>query len=261
MIDYLNIAVRAAIDAGMIALKKQFEGLNVEIKDDDTPVSDADIEVNDEILKLLKASDLPVLSEESKQTAFEERKKWPLFWMLDPIDGTKSFIKGEKDFTINIALIRRDTPVLGVVFAPASAELWYGVLNSGAWKLKVNDGKSSINELFAQSKSLPVTKTQTPVIIVTCSHMNDDTKELIEKAKKVFPDAEIKQEGSSLKFCRVAEGSADLHIRAGTVHEWDTAAGDAVLRAAGGKVLDDYNGQSLKYNSKTLEVKRVWAEI
>ncbi|MGM0625306.1 MAG: 3'(2'),5'-bisphosphate nucleotidase CysQ family protein [Bacteroidota bacterium] len=259
MLNYLETALRAAIDAGEIALERQFETIKIQKKADNTPVSESDYAVNEEIIRQLSEHDLPVISEESDLPGFEERKKLSLFWLIDPIDGTAAYLNGTDEYTINIALIRRNEPVLGVVFAPGMADLWYGVNNMGAWKLKVADGKIPAADIMKKSTALPCEKTENPVILVTRSHMNAATQSYIEEVKQVYPKARVAQEGSSVKFCRVAEGSADIHLRAGSLNEWDTAAGDAVLRASGGKVLSGPGAESLKYNSESLKINSLYA--
>jgi 3'(2'), 5'-bisphosphate nucleotidase len=259
MIDYLQTALRAAIDAGAAALEMQYSKKHTRQKADNTPVSDADLKANDIIIEQLAGFGLPILSEESARDTHQKRREWDLFWMIDPIDGTSAYLKGGDEYTINIALIRRHEPVLGVVFAPASAQLWYGVKNTGAFKHRVKDGKVSASKILKESENLPLQKNDKPVVIVTKSHMNPATCSLIEEVKQIYPDAEVKQEGSSLKFCRLAEGSADIHLRSGKVHEWDAAAGDAVLRASGGITLREMGDEPLQYNSETLEVSSLYA--
>jgi len=259
MINYLQVALRAAIDAGAAALEMQYQDTFARQKADNTPVSDADLKANDIIIEQLAEFGLPVLSEESARDTHQKRKSWDLLWMIDPIDGTKAYLKGGDEYTINIALIRRNEPVLGVVFAPALAQLWYGVKNAGAFKHHVKDGKISAAEILSASDNLPFQKNDSPVVIVSKSHMNPATESLIEEVRQLYPDAEVKQEGSSLKFCRLAEGSADIHLRAGTLHEWDTAAGDAVLRASGGITLRGMGDKPLLYNSENLEISGLFA--
>lgn len=180
--------------------------------------------------------DIPILSEEGTDIPWEDRKHWRRFWLIDPIDGTKDFTQQTGEFTVNIALIEDGRPVLGVVTAPALNEAYWGVINEGAFK---RDSGGNIHKISVTEPK------ETVLVVASKNHLNDDTKAFIEK----FDPQELVQAGSSLKFCRIAEGQAHIYPRLGPTCEWDTGAAHAVLAAAGGKV-ETLGGKPLKYGKE-----------
>ncbi|GAB4298881.1 MAG: 3'(2'),5'-bisphosphate nucleotidase CysQ [Marinilabiliales bacterium] len=252
-IFFLN-AINIAVEAG----KKIIEIYNnddykVENKSDNSPLTLADKTSNTIITNKLQ-SVFPILSEEGKHTGYEIRKNWDYFWLIDPLDGTKEFIKKNGEFTVNIALIKKDQPVMGVIFVPVTQELYFGSLNHGAYKLTLREFEnfSSFNELIRKAIKLPINNNRNNFVIVASrSHMNDETKEFIEKLKSKYKNAELKSRGSSLKLCMVAEGNADIYPRFAPTMEWDTAAGHAIAHAAGCKIVKP-DGSPVKYNKKEL---------
>ena len=207
-------------------------------KEDKSPLTEADVKAHDIIFAGLQAlSSIPILSEEGKEIPWEERRHWERYWLVDPIDGTKEFIKKNDEFTVNIALIEHNIPILGVVAVPAQGVVYFGMQGTGAWK-EDNDG----NRTEVRVKAPPETGWK---IVGSRSHLSETTKALAQW----LPDSEFVRMGSSLKFCVVAEGVADIYPRFGPTSEWDTAAAQAVVEAAGGKVLK-LNLEPLRYNQK-----------
>jgi len=233
-----------AIEAGK-AIMEVYEdesGFEVETKDDNSPLTKADKLSHEIIVKGLKElyPDIPVISEEGEEVSFEERVQWNRFWLVDPLDGTKEFIKRNGDFTVNIALIEDCFPVAGVIFAPVKKALYAGEQGKGAFK--VEDG----------SKPKKI-KTKKPgqggghIVVQSRSHPSEKLAEFLNTIK-INDSIAV---GSSLKFCMVAEGLADLYPRLAPTWEWDTAAGQAIVEAAGGAVFGD-NGVRLGYNKSSL---------
>ncbi|WP_372972650.1 3'(2'),5'-bisphosphate nucleotidase CysQ [Marinobacter sp.] len=210
----------------------------VQTKDDNSPITAADIASHHVIVDGLKAltPDIPILSEESANAPWDERKDWTRFWLVDPIDGTKDFTNRTGEFTVNIALIEDGEPVMGVVTAPALNEAYWGIKGQGAWK---READGSIRKLEV------VNPPEAVRAVASKNHMNEETRTFIEQ----LGNHELVQAGSSLKFCRIAEGQADIYPRLGPTCEWDTGAAHAVLVAAGGKVTQ-LDGTPLAYGKE-----------
>ena len=236
-IDIQNIVTIAkeAGDAIMQIYKQDFE---VEYKQDSSPLTLADKKANDIIEDSLKqlSVNFPILSEEGKDISYEDRRHWEYFWLVDPLDGTKEFVKKNDEFTVNIALINKNTPVLGVVYAPALDICYWAKQENGSFK----DGER-----------LPL-KTErqrdTYEIVASRSHMSDDTQAFID-AIDTSKEKELISIGSSLKICLVAEGEADIYPRLGPTMEWDTAAAHAIVNESGGQLYDQKNNNVLRYNT------------
>lgn len=215
---------------------------NVEAKSDNSPLTLADKLAHHAIVDALKSSTLPVLSEEGKSIPFSERKSWSHFWMVDPLDGTKEFIKRNGEFTVNIALIENGVPVLGVVGVPVTGEVYYGAVGLGAFKKSGND-----------IKPLPVRagldlNASGLRVVASRSHLTPDTQEFIDKLKSPT----LVSKGSSLKFLMLADGQADVYPRYAPTMEWDTAAAHAVVNQCGIKVLEHGSERELQYNKENL---------
>jgi 3'(2'), 5'-bisphosphate nucleotidase len=239
--ELLEIAKDAAIQASGVILKYfKNDDLEVTRKQDKSPVTIADREANKIILSELKKTSIPILSEENKKQPYDTRKSWDTCWIVDPLDGTKEFIKGLKEYTVNIALVKDGKPQLGVVLAPALGDLFFGIVGKGAWQ-ESGDKKQTLKV----SKSAQISKAT-----VSRSHLSDETRAFLEKIK---PKPEVISAGSSLKFMQIATGEAEIYPRYTPSMEWDTAAAHAIVNAAGGKVLQwlDQN-QELIYNKKDL---------
>ncbi len=238
-----DVLADIALDAGALIMQIYDRGFEVGQKGDDSPVTEADQKAEALILARLKeyAPDLPVLAEESASEG-----KIPeldnLFACVDPLDGTREFINRRTDFTVNIAIIENGMPVRGVVYAPALEMLYVAEGVAGAWRCEAEPGSAVPDE----GARRPITIRKAPAqlaAVASRSHRTPETDAFLEK----FPVGELKSAGSSLKFCLVAAGEADIYPRMGRTMEWDTAAGHAVVQAAGGKVLTE-TGEHLTYN-------------
>lgn len=237
--NYLYIAIRTALDAGkaiMDIYNDPDADFGIERKADNSPLTKADKASNDLITSALSTTPFPLLSEEGKEIPFKERSKWQTFWMIDPLDGTKEFIKRNGEFTVNIALIHKQKPVLGVIYVPARKEIYYGETSMGAFKVTNADFQNQLSyaDLLSNAVHLPIGRGhQGTVIVASRSHQTDETIRFIENIKKQGKPVTLISSGSSLKICLVAEGSADLYPRFAPTMEWDTAAGHAIALAAG----------------------------
>lgn len=251
----LKLAVRSSLEAGR-AIREIYglEDLGVEIKDDNSPLTKADRAAHAVIMRELAESGLPVLSEEGKSIPYEERSGWSRFWLVDPLDGTKEFISRNGEFTVNIALVQDGIPVAGVVYVPVTDELYFGEGEGGGYYCSSAARLSrSLANMPEECRRLPHEKRHERFRVVgSRSHMNAGTGSFIDNLRKTHPDLEIVQRGSSLKICMVASGEADIYPRFGPTMEWDTAAGDAVARSAGKRLVNPETGQELRYNKESL---------
>ncbi len=249
----LQEVISTALEAGHEIMEVYNSGFNVELKDDRSPLTEADKRAHQVIHQRLSKY-FPVLSEEGKTIPFAERKKWNPFWMVDPLDGTKEFIKRNGEFTVNIALIENQIPVLGVVYAPALNKIYFGVKTSGSFKLEWKEGEEkSADEIIRSAFGLPVNLNGRKFTVVASrSHLSPETEKFIDDLKKEHGEIEFKSSGSSLKLCLVAEGAADVYPRLAPTMEWDTAAGQAVVMYAGKAVLNYHSGLPMPYNKPDL---------
>lgn len=230
------------------------EDFEIEDKADKSPLTIADKNANDIINGFLEPTGIPIISEENQQIPFRDRKDWTQCWIVDPLDGTKEFIKRNGEFTVNIALISEGRPVAGVIYAPAIDVLYFGdVAQEKAYKVEVK-GESSLKKLFEKAVAIKPSGGGSSIKVVgSRSHMNTDTLEFVEKLKKDRArEVEIVSRGSSLKFCLVAEGSADIYPRYAPTMEWDTAAGQAICEAVGLKVVFRKTNEPIRYNREDL---------
>lgn len=248
MIDWNDMSERViaiARDAGAAILEiyANEADFNVEKKSDDSPLTRADRAANtvicDRLAKLPQV--FPIISEENKAIPYEERKDFELFWLVDPLDGTKEFIKRNGEFTVNIALVDGQQPVFGVVYAPVLDEVYWAVKGQGAWMLK-GDEKTTLHALPFQLSD--------PGLKVVCSrsHLNEGTQAFID----ALDAPEKVSRGSSLKFLLMAKGDAHVYPRLGPTMEWDTGAAQIVLEEAGGSVIDEETKEPLRYNKENL---------
>lgn len=246
----------AALQAGKEILDVYNTEFEVEKKEDASPLTLADKKSHEAIIKVLnsKYSSIPVLSEEGKHLPYEERKNWETLWIVDPLDGTKEFVKRNGEFTVNIALVQQGQPVLGVIYVPVKDELYFSKEGVGAFKLNQYKEKVVNNDkdLIAQATKISVGFPDQFTAVASRSHMSPETEEFIKELEQVHGNAEIISAGSSLKLCLVAEGKANVYPRFAPTMEWDTAAGHAIVVAAGGKVINTETKQSLKYNKENL---------
>lgn len=253
--EWAEEAIKAAFKAGEKTLKVYEGDHEVETKDDKSPLTLADRQAHEAIKKRLQASELPLLSEEGQETPYTERAAWKRFWMIDPLDGTKEFIKKNGEFTINIALIEEGSPSIGVILAPVLDELYFAIPGKGAFKQSeaFEHRPKSVQELMESADQLPYQLNRDKFTVVASrSHMNADTENYIEGLKKEHGEVELTSIGSSLKLCLVAEGKADVYPRFGPTMEWDTAAGHAIAKGAGKKVIDQESGEEMLYNKEDL---------
>lgn len=237
--DLLPAVRRIAARAGKATLPIYHSDFDVETKADDSPLTQADLAAHRVIKQQLSelTPGWPQLSEEDADIDFDTRRRWTRYWLIDPLDGTREFVKKNDQFTINIALIDNQRPVLGVVHAPAYDTCWYGAEGAGAFKQHAGETPQALHTATADAAK--------PRVLVSRSHRTPEVEALLER----LPDFEPVSMGSSLKFCLIAEGAADFYPRLGPTSEWDTAAAHAVLLAAGGNVTDT-DGQPLRYNGK-----------
>jgi len=247
------LATQAALDAGREILEVyNNEETLVDYKGDNSPLTQADTRAHLAIVKLLDTTGIPVLSEEGKHLPFEDRKHWTTLWIVDPLDGTKEFIKRNGEFTVNIALVQEGSPILGVVYVPVTGELYVGIKGQGALKLNIDpDARITTGDL-AKGISLPQTKVRPFTAVGSRSHMNEETETFLAKYRVAHGEVSIISKGSSLKMCMVAEGTADVYPRFAPTMEWDTAAGQAVVEAAGFTMVEKNSKNALRYNKADL---------
>lgn len=253
MNDWIRLALSASLEAGK-AIMDIYEGedLGVEYKEDASPLTRADRAAHHVIMRLLEPTGIPVLSEEGKHMPFEDRSEWDELWIVDPVDGTKEFIKRNGEFTVNIALVRQGRVAGGVVFAPVLGHVYVGVVGEGAWRLEVSTG-ADVEVAWNDRMALPMDIEQRPFTVVASrSHMSPETQAYVEEAKSIHGEVNLISKGSSLKLCMVAEGTADAYPRFAPTMEWDTAAGQAVCEAAGCDVIDQNTGEPMRYNREDL---------
>jgi 3'(2'), 5'-bisphosphate nucleotidase len=238
LVDLLQAVVALASEAGVEILRLYDGELAVQTKADDSPLTAADLAAHRWIMAGLGrlTPHIPRLSEEGGTIPFAERRSWTRLWLTDPLDGTREFVKRNGEFTVNIALIDDGRPVLGVVHAPALATTYYAADGAGAWK-QVGNG--------AATRLHAVATRQPPLLLASRSHATPELEALLTR----LPPHETLRVGSSLKFCWVAEGRADLYLRLGSTSEWDTAAGQCIVEAAGG-IVTDTAGSPLRYNTR-----------
>lgn len=251
----LQIAIEASLAAGKVIMEVYNTAFNVELKDDKSPLTEADKKANDVINSFLIPTKIPIISEENKQTDFAIRKTWDTCWVVDPVDGTKEFIKRNGEFTVNIALVIDENPVLGVIYVPATKVLYYAdVARKEGFKAELNAHHAPIEDVLKITKPLqPKEGSSNPVQVVgSRSHMNQETLDFMDSLKTNSTQVEVVSKGSSLKFCLVAEGNADVYPRFAPTMEWDTAAGQAICNAVGIKVISKETNKPLLYNKENL---------
>ncbi len=252
MFHFLKIAIQAALQGGEEILKIYNTNHSIEYKNDKTPLTEADKNANTVINKLLQQTSIPVISEENKQIPFEERKNWTECWIVDPLDGTKEFIKRNGEFTVNIAFIKNQQPIMGVIYVPVTRDLYFGIVaNCESFKIKAYQNDNIIDLIENAQRIYPAIKSVGKMRIAgSRSHMNEETANFIDELKAHYKEIEMIPKGSSLKFCMVAEGNVDVYPRFAPTMEWDTAAGQAICEAAGLAVVSKDTGGPLIYNKK-----------
>lgn len=262
-----ELAIKASIKAGLAIMDiyRNNDNFELELKKDNSPLTKADKTAHKIIVDILKTTQLPVLSEEGENISYEERKSWKTFWLVDPLDGTKEFINKNGEFTVNIALIEKSKPVMGIIYAPVLDKLYVGGANFRSFMVSNVSKEININDkrVFFNSKViLPKTPDNNPFVIAASrSHINKETKQYIESIVKDKKDYKILNIGSSLKFCVVAENKACVYPRFGPTMEWDVAAGHAIVLYSNGDVINAETKQSLVYNKKELVNPNFIAQI
>ena len=256
-LNLLKKAIVASIEAGEAILEIYNKDFEIYEKSDASPLTEADLLSNQIITEHLLTTSIPIVSEENKVLSYEERKQWSQCWVVDPIDGTKEFIKKNGEFTVNIALVQNGITQLGVIYVPVTKELYYTNLDkSKSFKsiIELRDLLDITSKIcLAKDEIQPAKPDDSNIKVVgSRSHMNDDTLNFVEDLKKSYTNIEIVSKGSSLKFCLVAEGKAHVYPRFAPTMEWDTAAGQAICEAAGLQVIDQGTQKPMLYNREDL---------
>lgn len=244
----INDIINIAIEAGKKVMGIYNSPYTIHEKSDQSPLTIADQLSHEYIQTELMKLDVtfPILSEEGAHIPYTERKNWSSFWLIDPLDGTKEFIKKNGEFTINIALIQGQQPVLGVIYAPSLDTLYYAEKTKGAYKL-LQASSSTVRPI-----KIPETFSSEKKVIISRSHLSDATRDYLEALQQHEGKLAFTSIGSSLKFCLIAEGSAQFYPRLAPTMEWDTAAGQIIVEEAKGQVLVSDTGQPLVYNKEIL---------
>ncbi len=244
----LELAQIAALQAGKAILEVYTSrDFGVEMKSDQSPLTLADKAANKIIASHLEETGLPILSEEGSSIRYQERKSWDHFWLIDPLDGTKEFIKKTGEFTVNIALMHSGIPVAGVIYAPYINILYYGSKEAGVYKIE-KDKQVQLSVITPKRTIEKLHQKEQITIVASKSHMNEETKNFIDQ----FQNANFSSMGSSLKLMLLAEGAADIYPRIAPTMEWDTAAGDAILRSLNMGVYQTDLQTKLMYNKEDL---------
>ena len=258
--NVLLVAIRAALQAGariMDVYTDPNADFEIEKKADNSPLTIADRKAHEVIASTLSVTPYPILSGEGKKIPVEERQSWNELWIVDPLDGTKEFIKRNGEFTVNIAYVKNGTPEAGVIYIPVKKELYFADKEFGAYKVSEISSLAedmTLDKLMAQGVRLPyATGSERPFTIVASrSHLSPETEAYIEEMKQKHSRIEIASKGSSLKLCLIAEGKADVYPRFAPTMEWDTAAGHAIIRATGKEVWQADTRRPLQYNKTDL---------
>ncbi len=261
----LSVVITAAKAAGDAIIEVYGSDFAIEHKDDRSPLTLADKRSHEVISGLHSNLSCPILSEEGRDIPYNERREWSTFWLVDPLDGTKEFIKRNGEFTVNIALVHGGCPVLGVIYVPVQGSMYFAAEGTGSWKCadvsfiagsvpeEKRDAEALFSSILSRSVKLPTDQGERPFTIVgSRSHQSGGFGEFMARIESGHGNVEIISSGSSLKFCLVAEGRADLYPRLGPTMEWDTAAGQAIVEQAGGRVVDVDTKRSLVYNKSSL---------
>jgi 3'(2'), 5'-bisphosphate nucleotidase len=257
----LNHLTKIAVDASFAAGKEiltvyKSADFTITTKSDNSPLTLADKNAHTTILDILNKTNLPVLSEEGAEIPFETRKNWEYFWLVDPLDGTKEFINRNGEFTVNIALIHKNKPVLGVIYVPVTKDLYFGNKEIGAFKAINVDSDlkfENLESLLQMSFRLPFfIDDEVITVVASKSHLTKETSDYIDGLKKESGIINLISKGSSLKLCMVAEGTATIYPRFGPTMEWDIAAGHAIASAAGCNVTLNDEKTPLVYNKEEL---------
>ncbi|MFI3331652.1 MAG: 3'(2'),5'-bisphosphate nucleotidase CysQ [Rikenellaceae bacterium] len=257
----LTKAYNAALRAGKVILELYEQGADknqdIDLKTDLTPITLADLRAHATIKEYLSQTRIPLLSEEGREMQYFERSHWDLFWMVDPLDGTKEFLKRNGEFTVSIALMVDNKPQLGVIYVPYLSKIYFSDTQEGSF-VKVNavadeNADFSYADIVEGCESLPLkTECNSPIKVgVSRSHINELTYKYIDSLREKYPDLETVIQGSSYKFCLLAEGVIDYYVRTTNTYEWDTAAGEVILQMTGGETLELDSLKPMDYNKES----------
>lgn len=258
--ENVMIAIEAACKAGEKILSiynDPSSDFEIERKEDNSPLTIADRAANQIITSILyDKTPFPILSEEGKHLEYAVRKKWNTLWIVDPLDGTKDFIKRNGEFTVNIALVHNSIPQVGVIYVPVKKELYFAQEGLGAYKCNNIAAVSSdvtLEDIIHNSQKLPIMDCrETFIVVASRSHLTSETEDFIDSLKQQHNNVSLISSGSSLKICLVAAGEADIYPRFAPTMEWDTAAGHAIARAAGMEIYQVGKDEPLEYNKENL---------
>ena len=259
--NLLLTAIRASLEAGseiMSVYTDPNADFEIEKKADNSPLTIADRKSHMVIAARLASTPYPVLSEEGKKIPVEERQSWNELWIVDPLDGTKEFIKRNGEFTVNIAYVKNGKPEAGVIYIPVKEELSFADSQYGAYKIEhitQLDSEETVDSLISKAHRLPYqeeAQRSSFIIVASRSHLTPETEAYIEEMKQKHQEVETVSKGSSLKLCLIAEGKADVYPRFAPTMEWDTAAGHAIIRAMGKEVYQAGTQHPLEYNKEDL---------
>ncbi len=257
----LSNLINAAIRGGAAVMKiyTQPEMFNVSLKSDLSPITEADRKAHTTIKEFLGPTRIPILSEEGREMLYEERCNWELFWLVDPLDGTVEFINRRDEFTVNIALMHKNQCAASAVYIPSLERLFFAIRGGGAFVWEgispAADASFGHDEIVDKLTKLPNREVsrQEQIVAISRTHNTPETFEHIEALRQENPSIEVIEQGSSYKFCLLAEGSIDYYVRTSTTYEWDTAAGELILSEAGGTTLAIESQEPLVYNKEQLE--------
>ena len=252
-----NAAVRAG--ASIMNVYKNLDDYYISLKEDNTPITVADRVAHRTIREYLGTTRIPILSEEGREMRYEERRNWELYWLVDPLDGTVEFIKGNNEFTVNIALMENNVCMGAVIYVPYFEKMYVAGRGGGAFLKEhiVPDAAAAFtyDEIVQGWTALPLASEaghEHPVVVVSRSHQTPETHEHIARLREMHPDLEVVEQGSSYKFCLLAEGRVDYYVRTTHTYEWDTAAGELILAEAGGSTRTLPDDGELLYNEPDL---------
>ena len=257
-----NAAVKAG--AAIMKIYKNRDDYDISLKSDHTPITMADRMAHNTIKDTLGPTRIPVLSEEGREMLYDERRNWELFLLVDPLDGTVEFIKGNNEFTVNIALLADNECVGSVLYVPYLEKMYVAAKGKGAYLIRniapSDNPQYEGKQIEAMLEKLPLEGSchEGFRVALSRSHQTPETHQRVEELRAEHPDLEIVEQGSSYKFCLLAEGTVDYYVRTTHTYEWDTAAGELILSEAGGKTISYPDGKPLEYNKEDL--KNPWFE-
>lgn len=257
--DIAETALRAAICGGQAIMEvynNPETDWEVERKADNSPLTLADRKAHTAICTWLSQTPYPILSEEGSHANYAERKDWQRLWIVDPLDGTKEFLKRNGEFTVNIALVENGVPVMGVIYVPVQQKLYYGLVGKGAFLFEHINPDCALEFTAEEHTAISLPQPKEPgrdyVVVASRSHLSAETEAFIDALRTEHGEISMCSAGSSLKICLVAEGKADIYPRLAPTMEWDTAAGHAIVKAAGGEIYHAESGLPLTYNKENL---------